>query len=406
MCKNKMAANVSEPTPSRTPRTRPSQSPRDSRTRPSQSSSPSTSNPSSAAYTSTSSYAKGTSSGTSVSSRTSLSSLRESLPENPHIYDISEIRAATNNFLAKRYSSSSSSAASTASTAACWRCNLRGRDTVVFQRKFRRKIQTPQLKERLSVICRSHHMSIIKLLGASISEIATDLAHGLDYIHNNTGLNLSIVHNHIKSSSIIVTEPSFNAKICHFGTAQLCGETDENERRELKRETEIEEVLEEGDAANLRKLKRSDSGERQFEGARGYMSPEFRSSGVATQKSDVFAFGVVILELLSGEEPLKYRYDKRTGDFVRTSVTETAAAAVEARETLRRWMDRRLNDSFPVEVADKLIRLALDCVHVDPDKRPSMGRVAGKISKLYLESRIWSDNVKLPTGISVSLAPR
>ncbi|KAK6234660.1 hypothetical protein SCA6_009997 [Theobroma cacao] len=378
-----MAANVSEPTPSRTPRTRPSQSPRDSRTRPSQSSSPSTSNPSSAAYTSTSSYAKGTSSGTSVSSRTSLSSLRESLPENPHIYDISEIRAATNNFLAKRYSSSSSSAAS---TAACWRCNLRGRDTVVFQRKFRRKIQTPQLKERLS--------------------IATDLAHGLDYIHNNTGLNLSIVHNHIKSSSIIVTEPSFNAKICHFGTAQLCGETDENERRELKRETEIEEVLEEGDAASLRKLKRSDSGERQFEGARGYMSPEFRSSGVATQKSDVFAFGVVILELLSGEEPLKYRYDKRTGDFVRTSVTETAAAAVEARATLRRWMDRRLNDSFPVEVADKLIRLALDCVHVDPDKRPSMGRVAGKISKLYLESRIWSDNVKLPTGISVSLAPR
>ncbi|XP_017981953.1 PREDICTED: lysM domain receptor-like kinase 3 [Theobroma cacao] len=441
MCKNKMAANVSEPTPSRTPRTRPSQSPRDSRTRPSQSSSPSTSNPSSAAYTSTSSYAKGTSSGTSVSSRTSLSSLRESLSENPHIYDISEIRAATNNFLAKRYSSSSSSAAS---TAACWRCNLRGRDTVVFQRKFRRKIQTPQLKERLSVICRSHHMSIIKLLGASISgdhiylvyefiegsnlvdclrnprnpsftvlsmwisrmQIATDLAHGLDYIHNNTGLNLSIVHNHIKSSSIIVTEPSFNANICHFGTAQLCGETDENERRELKRETEIEEVLEEGDAASLRKLKRSDSGERQFEGARGYMSPEFRSSGVATQKSDVFALGVVILELLCGEEPLKYRYDKRTGDFVRTSVTETAAAAVEARETLRRWMDRRLNDSFPVEVADKLIRLALDCVHVDPDKRPSMGRVAGKISKLYLESRIWSDTVKLPTGISVSLAPR
>ncbi|WRX33295.1 Protein kinase domain - like 10 [Theobroma cacao] len=406
-----MAANVSEPTPSRTPRTRPSQSPRDSRTRPSQSSSPSTSNPSSAAYTSTSSYAKGTSSGTSVSSRTSLSSLRESLPENPHIYDISEIRAATNNFLAKRYSSSSSSAAS---TAACWRCNLRGRDTVVFQRKFRRKIQTPQLKERLSKPSheynqtpRSFHLSFTVLsMWISRMQIATDLAHGLDYIHNNTGLNLSIVHNHIKSSSIIVTEPSFNAKICHFGTAQLCGETDENERRELKRETEIEEVLEEGDAASLRKLKRSDSGERQFEGARGYMSPEFRSSGVATQKSDVFAFGVVILELLSGEEPLKYRYDKRTGDFVRTSVTETAAAAVEARATLRRWMDRRLNDSFPVEVADKLIRLALDCVHVDPDKRPSMGRVAGKISKLYLESRIWSDNVKLPTGISVSLAPR
>ncbi|XP_022731481.1 lysM domain receptor-like kinase 3 [Durio zibethinus] len=457
MCKTKMATNASEPTPFRSLRTRPSQSPRSQTTRSSQSPrtgssrlsqlpTPSISNPStSAPYTSTLSYTKATSWETSISSRTSLSSLRESLSENPHIYDISEIRAATNNFLAKRYASSSSSANS---TAACWRCNLRGRDTVVFQRKFRRKIQTSQLKERLSIICRSNHVSVIKLLGASISgdhiylvyefiegsnlveclrnprnpsftvlstwisrmQIATDLAHGLDYVHNNTGLNLSIVHNHIKSGSIIVTEPSFNAKICHFGTAQLCGETNENETQEIgysKRVTEIEEVIEEGKAASFRKLKRSDSGKRHFEGMRGYMSPEFISSGVATQKSDVFAFGVVILELFSGEEPLKYQYDRNTSNFLRTSVMDTAAEAAEdGREGLRRWIDRRLNDSFPVEVAEKLIRLALDCVHVDPDKRPDMGRVAGKISKLYLESRIWSDNVKVPTGISVSLAPR
>ncbi|KAK8485049.1 hypothetical protein V6N13_030895 [Hibiscus sabdariffa] len=451
MCKTKKAADASEPQPIPS-RTRPihSQPTRSGQSPPTHSSGrshspiPSTSNPTSDVYASSSSYTKATSSGTgtSISSRTSLSSLRESLPENPHIYHISEIRAATNNFLAKRYTSSS------ASTAACWRCNLRGRDVVVFQRKFRRKIQTSQLKERLSTICRSHHVSIVKLLGASISgdhiylvyefiegsnlaeclrnhrnpsftvlstwisrmQIATDLAHGLDYVHNKTGLNLSIVHNHIKSSSVIITGPSFNAKICHFGTAQLCGETDEDEALKIdisKLETEIEQVTEEGSAVTFRKLKRSDSGERQFEGVRGYMSPEFRSSGVATQKSDVFTFGVVILELFSGEEPLKYRYDKKTGNFQRTSVMDTAAAAAEnGREGLRRWVDRRLNDSFPVEVAERLIRLSLDCIHVDPDKRPDMGRVAGKISKLYLESKIWSDNVNVPTGISVSLAPR
>lgn len=447
MCKTKKATNASEPrsVSSRSRRTRPSHSLGTQSNSLSHSPIPSSSNPTSDVYASSSSYTKAASSGTgaSISSRTSLSSLRESLPENPHIYHISEIRAATNNFLAKRYSSSSST-----SNAACWRCNLRGRDTVVFQRRFRHKIQTSQLKERLSVICRSHHMSIIKLLGASVSgdhiylvyefvegsnlvdclrnprnpsftvlsnwmsrmQIATNLAHGIDYVHNKTGLNLSIVHNHIKSSSIIVTEPSFNAKICHFGTAQLCGETEEEEAVETdtsKRETEIEEITEEANAASLRKLKRSDSGDRQFEGVRGYMSPEFRSSGVATQKSDVFAFGVVILELFSGEEALKYRYDKKTGNFVRTSLMDTAeAAAAEGSDGLRRWIDRRLNDSFPVDVAQKLIRLALDCVHVDPDKRPDMGRVAGKISKHYLESKKWSDNVNIPTGISVSLAPR
>ncbi|GLT62158.1 hypothetical protein SLA2020_348160 [Shorea laevis] len=137
------------------------------------------------------------------------------------------------------------------------------------------------------------------------------------------------------------------------------------------------------------------------------MSPEFQSTGVATQKSDVYAFGVVILELLSGEEPFKYKYDKAKGDFVRTTVIEAAREAVDGDDArLRRWVDRKLKDSFPVEVAVKLTRLALDCVHVEADMRPNMGRVAGKISKLYLESRIWSDSVKMPTDISVSLAPR
>ncbi|GMI81873.1 hypothetical protein like AT3G57120 [Hibiscus trionum] len=436
-----MGANASEPSSFRTQRTRSSQS---LRTQPSHLSSPSSaseSSPTTVAYTSSSSYTNETSWETSISSPSSLSSFRESISENPHIYDITVIRTATNNFLAKRYSSTSSSTA--ASNASCWRCNLRGRDTVVFQRKFRRKIQTSQLKERLSIICRSNHMSIIKLLGASISggyiylvyeftegsnlaeclrnprnpsftvlstwisrmQIATDLAHGLDYIHNSSGLNLSTVHNHIKSSSIIVTEPSFNAKICHFGTAQLCGETDDKETLETdssRRETEIDKGN-----VSFGELKRSDSRGVKFEGVRDYMSPELRSSGTVTQKSDVYAFGVVILELLSGEEPLKYRFDKNTGDFIRTSLMDTAAAATaEGREGVRRWVDRRLKDSFPVEVAEKLTRLALDCIHVDPDERPDMGRVAGKISKLYLESRIWSDNVKLPTGISVSLAPR
>ncbi|CDY08045.1 BnaC03g34780D [Brassica napus] len=114
------------------------------------------------------------------------------------------------------------------------------------------------------------------------------------------------------------------------------------------------------------------------------MSPEFQASGVATQESDVFAFGVMMLELLSGEEPLKYRYEKSIGDFERTSVIETAKAG-----RLRRWMDRRLGDSFPVKVVEKLMRLALECVEDEAVNRPEMGRVAGKISQLYLESEKW-----------------
>ncbi|GMY11561.1 lysM domain receptor-like kinase 3 [Fagus crenata] len=328
-------------------------------------------------------------------------------------FDISElICSATNNFLAKNYTSTSSTRS--------WRCTLEGESAIVFQRTFCRKIEMPQLRQRISIICRSHHRSIVTLIGASASDdhiylvynfvdganlanclrnpknpnstvlatwisrmqIATDLADGLNYIHNSIGGNL--VHNHIKSSSIIITELSFRAKICHFGTAQLCGEIDENKAHKDK-DSEIQ----------------------------GYMPPEFQGSGVATQKCDVYAFGVVILELLSGEEPLKYKHDKATGDVVRTSVIETAAAVIEEGDDhfgpemrLRHWVDRRLNDSFPVDVAKNLIRLALDCVHVEPDKRPNMTSVAWKISNLYLQSKTWSDNFRLRTDLLFSLEPR
>ncbi|KAF8114746.1 hypothetical protein N665_0034s0085 [Sinapis alba] len=398
MCKSKMGVNASEPT-----RTRSQRRQHSTKRSPSTTTTDTTN-------TATSSNSNKTAS-SSVTSRTSLASLRQSLPENPHIYDVSEIRTATNNFLANRLSSSSSKAS--------WRCTLRGKEVVVFQRKFRRRIAKDELKDRLSDICRSHHGSIINLLGASVSDhiylvyehvngasladclrnpknpnftvlsnwtsriqIATDLAHGLDYIHNKTGLKIeNLVHNHIKSSSVIVTEPDFNAKICHFGTAQLCGETDGSR----------------------------DSRAVRFEGVRGYMSPEFRDSGVATQRSDVFAFGVMMLELLTGEEPLRYRYEKSTGDFERTSVIETAKAAIDGGDVegrLRRWMDRRLGDSFPVTVVEKLMRLALECVEDEAVNRPEMGRVAGKISQLYLESEKWSANMKRPVDITVSYAPR
>ncbi|XP_027157445.1 lysM domain receptor-like kinase 3 [Coffea eugenioides] len=454
MCRSKMATDASEPIPTTPPqptprpvRTKPRTSPQATQSprRPSPNSPfaklPSSSPSTSGTFHSGSAPATGSGSDfrinssvgtTSASSRTSLSSLHLSLPEHAHIYDFSEIRSATNNFLAKRYSTSSSSSQS-------WRCELNGKDVIIFQRKIHQTIHESELRSKLSVICKSHHKCLIKLLGASISndhiylvyefisgsnlstclrnprnpdftvlstwmsrmQIATDLANGLNYIHTAAGFSISLVHKYVKSSGIIITEPSLNARICHFGAAELCSETERYERGEITEE-------------ELPELRRSGSRGRQFEGVRGYMSPEFKSTGLATQKSDVYAFGVVILELLSGEEPLKYKYDKASGDYRKISIIDSATEAVETggegNETvegrLRRWVDKRLKDSFPVEVAEKLIRLVLECAHVDPNKRPDMRRVAGKISKLYLDSKMWSDRVRLPTDFSVSLAPR
>ncbi|KAL8057643.1 hypothetical protein ABFX02_04G196400 [Erythranthe guttata] len=446
MCRSKMAIKASEPAgksnPSRTPVRSSSKS--SGRGKPPSSSSSSSNNPrstlsnqfnggsSSSSATASASAAASSSSyrldssvaTTSASGRTSLSNLRDNLPESTQIYDFSEIRAATNNFLRKRHSSTSSSSQS-------WRCVLRGKDAIVFQRKLRKSMEKSDVRRKLAVISKSHYTSIAKLLGASISgehiylvyefangsdlgsclrskinpdftvlstwmsrvQIATDVAHGLDYIHSTAGLSIDMVHKHVKSSAVIVSEPSFNAKICHFGAAELCGETAaDNDGKQLP-------------AAAA-------AGERQFEGVRGYMSPEFKATGVATQKSDVYAFGVVILELITGMEPLRYKFDRSSGSHSLISVIETARQAVEdggegtVEGRLRRWVDKRLRDSFPVEAAEKLTRVALQCVQEDPDKRPEMKWVAGKISNIYLASKNWSDRVKVPMGISVSLAPR
>ncbi|OIV89657.1 hypothetical protein TanjilG_10663 [Lupinus angustifolius] len=357
----------------------------------------------------------------SVSSRASLSSLKESLPENPLIYHYSEIATATANFSGHRLSSNS------------WRCSLRDRDVVVFQRKFRRHMDLPELRDRLAVICRSHHSSVVKLLGASVSgnyiylvyefvpgvslteclrnsrnpsftdlstwisrmQIAADIAHGLDYVHNFSSSGSGFVHNHIKSSSIVVAEENLRAKICHFGTSDLSGESIAG--------TGIASGSDSG-----RKLKRSGSRTVKFEGTRGYMAPEFQLSGVATEKTDVYAFGVVVLELLSGEEALRFELDsdESGGGYRRVSVVETARIAAEEHGGVRKWVDKRLKDSYPVEVAERMIRVGLECLEEDPNERPDMGRVAVEVSKLYLESQKWTEKMGNNIDLSISLAPR
>lgn len=78
----------------------------------------------------------------------------------------------------------------------------------------------------------------------------------------------------------------------------------------------------------------------------------------------------------------------------------------ERKGKVRRWVDRRLNDSFPVEAAERLIQIAVKCVEQDPTARPDMTWVAGKVSKVFLDSRMWSNRLRVPTEISVSVGPR
>ncbi|CAL9782645.1 unnamed protein product [Musa acuminata subsp. burmannicoides] len=371
------------------------------------------------------------SSAASVAANLRLSLSQES---HPFHYSFIEILSATDRFLSPPLSPSADS----------WRCRLRGGDAVVFRRPFLGN--TAVLPSRIAALCRSHHGSVVELLGASLADdhiyivysyvagtslfrclrnpqnpsftplaswfsrvqVAADVAQGLEYIHHHS----ETVHNWVKSSGIIITEPGLRAKICHFGAAELAGEVPAND-------DDIDGKVLDDSAAAAAELPRSRSPGKKIEWTRGYVAPEVLAGGVVSRRSDVFAFGVVLLELLSGEEPVRYRFCQEKDAIEKVSVIETARAAMgpegedEAEEEegrrgrIRRWVDRRLGDSFPVEGPEEGMRVALRCVAEEAAERPQMVWVAGKLSKLLIQAKAWDDRLKTtPTRYLTSVGPR
>ncbi|KAG1354931.1 lysM domain receptor-like kinase 4 [Cocos nucifera] len=162
------------------------------------------------------------------------------------------------------------------------------------------------------------------------TQIAFDVATGLHYIHHCTVP--SYVHMNITSTSILITE-DWRAKIANLGMG-----------------TVINSGKERGDGMIT---------------SEGWIAPEYLDHGSVSDKVDVFAFGVVLLELLSAKEA-------RDGAFVKKLefLTAGGSAARGCFEELRGFMDPSLKD-YPVNEALCMSILAKSCLEDDPLPRPS-----------------------------------
>ncbi|KAL2525749.1 Protein kinase superfamily protein [Abeliophyllum distichum] len=161
-------------------------------------------------------------------------------------------------------------------------------------------------------------------------KIALDVARGLEYLHEHS--HPPIIHRDLKSSNILL-DSKFNAKLSDFGLAVPDG------------------------AQNRSNIKLS--------GTLGYVAPEYLLDGKLTDKSDVYAFGVVLLELLLGKKPVE-----KLAPAQCQSIVTWAMPQLTDRSKLPKIVDPVIRNVMDLKHLYQVAAVAVLCVQPEPSYRP------------------------------------
>ncbi|KAF7136040.1 hypothetical protein RHSIM_Rhsim08G0229800 [Rhododendron simsii] len=186
-------------------------------------------------------------------------------------------------------------------------------------------------------------------------QIACDAAEGLAYLHD--GCNPPIIHRDIKTTNLLLTE-NMQAKVSDFGLSRLMPSDGG---------THVSSVV---------------------AGTRGYMDPEYITSGKMNEKSDIYSFGVVLLELITGKPAVL--------EIPENTLLVNWIVPMVERAEIKEIMDWRLNSDFDTYSAWKALETAMECVECNLSQRLVMRQVVANLREcLEMEKasvRVWKEN--------------
>lgn len=182
---------------------------------------------------------------------------------------------------------------------------------------------------------------------AARMSIALQLAEAVEHLHDGCGL--PIVHCDLKASNVLL-DRRLDCKLCDFGSALAGFESAVAQRRHHPT------VM----------------------GSPGYVDPHYLRTGVVSKKGDVYSFGVLLLELLTGGEAFSSEKEQMLTAAV---AGELPAAGEDGRRRVPELVDRRLGADYDAGEAAAVAALAARCIAEQPSVRPSMAEVARSLRR-------------------------
>lgn len=195
-------------------------------------------------------------------------------------------------------------------------------------------------------------------------KIASGAARGLEYLHCKA--NPPVIYRDLKSANILL-DKDFNPKLSDFGLAKL-GPVGDNTHVSTR-------VM----------------------GTYGYCAPEYAMSGKLTLKSDIYSFGVVLLELITGRKAIDST--RRQGE---QNLIVWSAPYLKDRRKFKLLLDPHLEGLVPARCLHHAVAVTAMCLQEQPTYRPMIGDIVVALEYLAAQS---SESNKGGTQSSQSRSP-